>query len=39
MADLVVSRKQYVPFPGGDLISAPIDAKVIAEWYSRICSL
>jgi hypothetical protein len=32
-------RKKYGPFPGGDLISAPIDAKAIAQLFCRIRSL
>jgi hypothetical protein len=31
-------RKDYRPFPDGDLISEPIDTQAIAEFYSPIIS-
>lgn len=39
MVNLTCVQKQYRQFPSGDLISAPIDANNIAEFYSRTCFL
>jgi hypothetical protein len=39
MLNVRVYRKLYGPFPGGDLISAPIVGKAIAELHFLICSL
>jgi hypothetical protein len=39
MVNLAVYPERVLPFPGGDLTSEPILAKVITKFYSRICSV